>query len=456
MIKHALIYGVSIGGAKAIGFLMIPVFTSFLDPADYGRLDNLQILADLLGIIAAMGMADALYRYGSGKDAKNVAANIYSMSLLITIVSMIILQGLAVNISYLLPDGITILQVRLILATISISGCILIPLSWLRMQDKAIKFFKVSMTRILIQAVLSLILLYAGFGVTGVMFAGFAASLYSAISLGIYFIKSTGIRIDISKWKSFIIYGSPLIITGIAGFVLGSFDRWILAGTIGPAAMAMYALAAKFGLLTSIAVQPFDMWWLPKRFSVLSENNGEEKCAKIVGIGFSMAVFMAVGVASCAPILIKIMTPDAYYGAINYVPFLCALAALHSITIMINHGCYNCEFTKYPMIIDSCSAITAFIGYMFLIPSLGAYGAIMATAIALSLRFIAMLYIGQKQTYIPYRLDKFAVIALIGIIFIFLIWSFDHALYQFAVGISGCIVIFISSIAIKLVPLPIK
>ena len=66
---------------------MIPVFTHYLEPSDYGRLDILQTLADLLSIVLIMGLGDALFKfYGETTNKKNqrkVVSNIFGMCLFI-------------------------------------------------------------------------------------------------------------------------------------------------------------------------------------------------------------------------------------------------------------------------------------------------------------------------------------------------------------------------------------
>ena len=53
-VQHSLIYALALGLSKAFALIMVPIATHFLTPADYGRLDVLQTLADLLSIVIGM------------------------------------------------------------------------------------------------------------------------------------------------------------------------------------------------------------------------------------------------------------------------------------------------------------------------------------------------------------------------------------------------------------------
>ena len=69
-VRQSLTYGFGLAAGKAVSLLLVPVFTHFLSPADYGRLDVLQTLADLLSIVIAFGLSDTLYRFaGAAGDA---------------------------------------------------------------------------------------------------------------------------------------------------------------------------------------------------------------------------------------------------------------------------------------------------------------------------------------------------------------------------------------------------
>jgi len=416
-LRQSVLYALALFLSKGVGFLMIPVFTHYLSPADYGRLDILQTLADLLSIVLIMGLSDALFKfYGEAKgdqEKRDIAANIFGMAIAICALSTIMLQLCAPLLNTLLPGDVTLWQTRFILLSLSVSACLLIPLCWYRMKGDANAYFKAASGRVVMQAALSFALLYAGFGVTGVMAAGAIAALFFTIKTARDFLRDHGVAFDFARWKIFFLYGSPLIITGLAGFVLGSFDRWILADAAGAEIMAKYALAAKFGLLTILLVQPFELWWTPKRFTVLNGENGAAQCTANITLGLSIVALSVISIASAAPLAITIMTPSAYHDAIHYVPYLCALSGIHAATMLVNIGIYNVKITKYPAIIDVCAAAIAFGLYLVLILHYGAWGAIAATAIALTARFAATFFLSQRISRLPYHAGK--LIGLFGL-----------------------------------------
>lgn len=251
---------------------------------------------------------------------------------------------------------------------------------------------------------LTIILLTIGFGLNGVLFSSMAITLIAFLVSFRIMVKSGICLFQFSDIKRYLSYGSPLIFVGMAGFVLGSFDRLILAEYIGPADMAIYAVACKFALIVALLAQPFDMWWTPIRFKTLRTKDGSNKCRNTIQLGIIYIMIMAIIVTAASPVILNLIVHESYHKAVEYIPYLCGLMAVHLITNMINLGCYAGKSPKSVMVIDIISAGVAACLYFLFIPQYGAMGAIYASTIALAFRLISTFIASQIEYKIPYRL----------------------------------------------------
>ena len=102
-LQHSLLYASALLIAKSMGFIMVPFTTHYLSLADYGRLDVLQTLGDLMSIVFAMGLTETLYRYASDStyvcrtSGENIsqqqsAANVFGLTMLIGISAAFVLS----------------------------------------------------------------------------------------------------------------------------------------------------------------------------------------------------------------------------------------------------------------------------------------------------------------------------------------------------------------------------
>ena len=431
-LRDSLIYASALAFSKGLALLMVPVATNYLTPQDYGRLDVLQTLADLLSIIIGMGLAESLFRFAGSEsntlERKQAAANLFGMAVISGLLTLIITQIFAPFIANALPGDISILEARLILVSLALCSIILVPLAWLRLQEKAGLYFLGSAGMVLLQVSIAIPLLMLGFGVIGVLVGTlFSALILSSVLIYLQY-KDTGIAFNFARFKSYSCYGGPLIFVGIAGFILGSFDRWILADEVGTAEMAQYALAAKFGLMTAVLIQPFDLWWHARRFSCYEEDNGANNCARYASLGIVLALFACLLISIIGPTLVRLLTPESYYGAIQYIPWLALLAAIHNATSTLAFGAMSANHTIKPALIDCTAALVALVGYFTLIPIYHAWGAIAATYIALISRLIVMYMVSQKQRFLPFPLLKLLGLTLFSLCLLILMPSAEFNL----------------------------
>src|SRR5690348_13198663 len=61
-VRHTIVYGLGNVLAKALGFLMLPFYTHYLNPLDYGILEILDLSMSLFGMFLTMGMIAAVLR----------------------------------------------------------------------------------------------------------------------------------------------------------------------------------------------------------------------------------------------------------------------------------------------------------------------------------------------------------------------------------------------------------
>jgi len=264
--------------------------------------------------------------------------------------------------------------------------------------------------------------------------------------------KDTGIRFDFARFRAYSAYGGPLVFVGMAGFVLGSFDRWILADVAGTTEVAQYALATKFGLITAVLIQPFDLWWHSKRFSCLQEKNGRQRCADYACAGITIALFSSLVVTATGPTIVRLLTPETYYHSIAFIPWLTLLAALHNATANMAFGALNKEHTLGPAMIDGSAAAIALLAYLMLIPSYHAWGAITATSIALSYRFIVTYKVSQQALLLPYPLAKLAIVAVLAVV-ILIVMPIDRlTIIGFIVRVGLLMTFLLTVILLGLIP----
>src|SRR5438477_4705083 len=70
-LRHAAVYGLANVLVQASGFILLPLYTRYLTPADYGMLEVLGRLAETTGtLLLAGGMRQALFTFYQQADGE--------------------------------------------------------------------------------------------------------------------------------------------------------------------------------------------------------------------------------------------------------------------------------------------------------------------------------------------------------------------------------------------------
>lgn len=418
-IKETLYYTVGLVVLRAIGLVMLPVNTYFLSSAEYGRLEVLLSFIDVGALLFGLALPAALSRFVGTVETwearKAVCAEYAGLALLVSGALVALGAIFAQPIMGVLPEAVSRTEFLLLLGAICVEGVLGVGLTWMRIRGAARTFLIMSLTRALAQAVLSATLLALGFGVEGVLIASATAALAQGAAMLAYLARDCGISIRFARWREMVFYCGPLLLSALAAFVLGSYDRWVLAGNVTPEQIALYGVAGRLGGLTAVLLQPFHMWWFPKRFIVLAEERGPERSADIVSLGYLIVLSAAVVVSLGGPFAVHILTREAYWGASAFIAFIALNYAIQETGSLLEIGCYLRKDGFAPLIINLIGAGLAIVLYYTLIPVYGVGGAVGATLMAQTVRVLVTYLVSRYYAPIPYHFGPLALVTLVAV-----------------------------------------
>lgn len=408
--KHGLLYGGSIALMKGISLLMLPFIAHRLTEAEFGELEVVSSIAMIGSVLVGMGLEDALYRFaGAEQEAKKrrrLAGDIYTLTLLIGIAMVPVAWVGAAVVASWVPGDISTDAVRLILLMLALEGGIAVPLGWLRMRDRAGAFFLVTTGRAVLQAILTVVFLNMDRGVIGVLEAGVYTALLQAIILAYLQIRDTGLGLSASIAKRAIIYSFPIVLSGLLAFTLNGLDRWILAQHATLEQVAHFGVAAKFAIAVVLLLQPYGMWWMPKRFEILFGDDGANRVVLYTGTGVALTLIITVAVSLGTPVLIEWLMPAGYAIAGGYAAILILSAACKELSELLNLGCFAGNTTRAQVVINAISGAAGFVLMIWLTPLYAVWGVASALLAAQFLRLVLFYVIGQRLFHIPYPLGR--------------------------------------------------
>lgn len=311
MLKNMALYGTSIVLMKGVSLFMLPYIANHISQYELGRLELLATFAMILSVVLGFSLHEALYRFaGAEQDPykkRKITAQIFTLTMIVGAVSLPIIWIISPFFSEFKPEYATTIELELLLMPLAFEGMIAVVLASLRMQDKAQLFFYLTTGRALLQAILTVIVLQQGYGVTAILLAGFISAVIQIIAL-VYIQMNENLKVENTSYvfskdiaPLCLPYCFPLMLSGLIAFGLNGLERWVLAENTSFNDIALYAVALKFSLALTLLMQPFCMWWMPKRFDYLHAK-GNKLTAQITESSLVLLCSLTILVSYLAPV----------------------------------------------------------------------------------------------------------------------------------------------------------
>ncbi len=429
IVKHSSVYGIGNFATKAIAFFLIPLYTSYLTPADYGVLQICNVTNSLLTIILLLGMNSSLFRVYFNTDnlenRKTIFSSTYAVYFAFSAIIIVPLLFFANPLSRLIigNHGSQYLLTIVILSAF-FEGIYNLELAYLRAEEKPVIFVISSIIKIIFYVLMNILFVvhlkrnYVGVREVNLM----SILLIVIISLPII-LKGINFKVSFAYIKDVVKIGVPLGIGAIAIWVLTLTDRFmlkvLLPESIAMTQVGLYSLGAKFSMLIKmLLVSPFMLSWGTLMFSYQNNPNAKELYKKVLNYFVFVAGFVFLIFTIFAKDIIMLVAQNAeYYDAYKIVPLLSFSMILHGFYTVISVGVILTKKTKYVIISNYSAAILNIILNFLLIPKYGMLGAAIASVIAFILNSVILYNFAQKCYFIKYKIINvivhFAVLLII-------------------------------------------
>ena len=397
LVSHGSIYFFGNILRYMVSFVMLPIYTRILTPADYGTIELLSMVIDFAGIIFGLRIGEAIFRFYLMAESDIDKKNIISSALVLTVA----LNGVGFFILYLTSGLISAtvfngLEKQNLLIIFSLSlffqPLVEIPMTYIRAQQLPWLFVFFSMLKLALQLSLNIYLvLNLRLGVLGVVLSAVVTGCLMSLLLGGYCFRRTGLQFSFSKAKKLVLFCYPMILASFFGFYVTFGDRFFLNHYSTLDEVGIYALGYKFGfLLVFIGINPFSAIWDSERYHVLKEPNAKSIFQNVFVFFAVFLLIQAVGISIFSKNILMVMANTEFWGAAKIVPIVVLAYFFQGLLTYCNFGIL---IHKKTFIITKSSVLAAVVItvlYFLLIPAFGAIGAAWATALT---SFVKLLYI---------------------------------------------------------------
>jgi len=408
--QHGLVYAAGMVLSKAVAFVMLPVYTRYLTPADYGLLQLIDMVLEVASIVAGSRLGAGIFRYYHKAETPEDRRAVLSTAAIVLVTTYALAATLlcvfAPTIAQVALGGARdVALVRIAGMSLGLQSLLIVPFAYLRVRDRSVFYVAITLVKLVLQVGLNIaFVVYLGLGAKGVLLSTLVANLVIGAVLTGYLIKGVGLRLSRAAARNLLRFGIPFVGTQIATFVLTFGDRYFLKLVSDTAAVGLYGLAYQFGfLLADLGELPFSLVWEPARFEIAKRPDRDELYSRAF-IYFSI-LLLTIGVLITLFVgdFLRIVAAPAFLPAGQLVPIILIAYVLQSWTIMHNIGMQVRERTEYYTLANWVGAAVALVGYAILIPRFVGLGAALATVASFGVREVMVYTLSQRLWPVRYQ-----------------------------------------------------
>lgn len=380
LIKNTGIIAMGGMATKLVQFLLLPLYTSVLSTADYGIVDYINTIALFCVPAVSLLMDEALFRFlidcGSDEDRTRIVSSSCAVLLFGCIafsVAMFVIWLVIQPLNAAWVIGLIVSSCLLQMASAVLRG-------FGDTVSYAVMNFIASFTSIILNV---LFIAVFRWGVVGMLSATVIAQ--GCVSVMFLIKKKLWDYIDFSvvhsqDIKVLLSYSVPLIPNKVSWTIMNMLDRLIIMNTLGASQAGVYAVSYKFPSVMDQVYGFFYQSWKESSARIL--NSGEDESDFYNKVYRSLRRFMmsvVLGMSALMPIVYGVLIKGSFGEGMLYVPILLLATYYSNIS-----GYYGGIFTahKDTGIMGTTTVVSAVLCVVLcfiLIPTMGLYGASVAT-----------------------------------------------------------------------------
>ena len=451
--RDTVIYGTSSIVGRMLNWLLVPLYTQFMAPDDYGIVTELYAYVAFFVVLYNYGLEIAFFRFATknSKESEDVYDLIQSSILISTLLLSFLLILFATPIINFLEYPGREKYIIWFAAILAIDSLVAIPFARLRLEGKAKRFAIAKLTNIMINIGLNLFFIVFCLKVSRgeifsnlrpevdlffsddhladyVFLSNLVANAALLLLLGDLLVKFR-FRFKFKILWPMYVYAFPLLIMGLAGVTNEMLSRAMLKkllpdgfyrGVSNQAALGIFGAAYKLSVFMTLAIQAFRYAAEPFFFSRSTDVDSKDLFGKVMHwfIVFGCLIFLLISLN--LDIIGKfLLRSPAYREGLVVVPILLLANLFLGIYYNLSVWFKLTDKTYWGTIISSGGAVITILLNILLIPLAGYTGSSFVTLICYFTMSASSFILGQRLYKINYSLVKDLIYILVASLFVF-------------------------------------
>lgn len=431
IISNSAMYSFTTLLQKGASFFLLPLYTAFLTPEDYGIVNVVTSVSAFMAVLIMMALNGAATRFHYKNTDENYRKILWGTITTIVFISSLGWGAVFFTLHRFLVDPFIGEIDFYPYAVIGLANTIITPLyllfqSYLQARQEALHYSINTFSHFLVQVGLAIVFIAVlKLGAVGMLLANVTTSLLFFMYVLLFYIPKIKIGINKEVAKDSFSYSLPLLPHQISIWSAGTIDRLFLNGYKGKAVTGVYSVAQQFGGVIGTIAFSVNQAFVPWFFQMIEK--GKEGFRKIeqmglfAVVGYSLIAFI---ISLFAPEILRIMVSEKFRDAWQVIPILNFAFVFHGVYFFY----INILFVKdtgWVFIVTLLAMLIDIAMNILLIPVWGFWGAAVACFMTYFSRSVfAMILSLKKNKDIRYNYVAMYAIPLVFFALSFVNWFF--------------------------------
>jgi O-antigen/teichoic acid export membrane protein len=412
--RHSAIYGLGGIVSRILAVILLPLYTSYLSRADYGKIETLVAGSTVLVILLRAGISTAFFRfYFDSADAARrlvVVRTSFWFTMASATVGLVAGVFLAGSISTALFGSSSDADlVRAAFVGIWAQMNYEQLTSLFRVEERSVAFVIASLVNIFITvtATVLLVVVYDK-GPLGVIVGNFLGTLCVYLALLAYRRDQLGLQFDRTLMREMNRFGWPLVPSALALWITNFSDRFFLVKLIGPSEVGLYSIGVRIASVIVLFLTAFRTAWPAFAYSIEDDGEARRTYGFVLTYLLALVSWLALALGLLSPWIVRALTTSPFYAGHRPVALLAFAGVAQAGYVVVAIGIGRARRTQFNWVVTGAGALLNVALNLLLIPPYGMIGAAIATVAGYSVMFVLMAWHAQRIYPVPYQWRRIA------------------------------------------------
>jgi O-antigen/teichoic acid export membrane protein len=405
-----LLYALAFAAAGLTPFILLPILTKMLTPAEFGKATSFLIVAVMIANFAGLsahGFASVRFFKSSAAEFKNIVSSAVVSVCVAHLLGLLLLP-------MLFPVFKRWFDLSPSLVSLAVLAAVLVSLNQvflaiLQSSGKPSVYLKVRLVQAALEISVCTVLVFTIAADASSRIASYVVAMVACVFLGLRYCRRAdylGLAASRQGARALLVFAIPMVPHIVAGTAITYVDRVIVSSLLGVDSLGVYMVAMQIGMAMSLLIEPMNKALAPWLFEQLSKrdagiNRAVVRSTYLFYAGLAVAGLIVVVVAQ---LLFDRVIGAEYAAAKAVIPWIVAGFVFQGMYYTVVNYIFYAERTGRLSVISTGTALFGGLLSYLLISQFGMAGAGISFALTNLALFALAWVVAAKVVPMPWLL----------------------------------------------------